>query len=89
MINQPKDLDQSSVEDDADEMREQTIADLTGDLDPADLYGVCALICDALYSGDPEEFAQSQVLRDLVETTQSNPEGVIEKIAEALWVDFG
>lgn len=84
-----RDLDQSDVENDAAEMRDRAVADLIGDLDPADLYGVCALICDAFFAGDAEEFAQSQVLHDLIETTQSNPDGVLEKISEALWIDFG
>lgn len=84
-----RDLDQSDVERDAEAMREAMISDLTGDFDPADLYGVCVLICDAFFSGDAEEFSKSQVLRDLIEMTQSNPNGVHGKIAEALEIDFG
>ena len=84
-----RDLDQSDVERDAEAMREAMISDLTGDFDPADLYGVCALVCDAFFAGDAEDFMKSQFIRDLIESTQSNPNGVHDKIAEALEIDFG
>ena len=84
-----RDLDQSDVERDADAMREAMISDLTGEFDPADLYGVCAQVCDAFFGGDVEEFMKSQFLNDLIQSTQSNPHRVHEKIGEALWIDFG
>lgn len=84
-----RDLDQSDVERDAENMREAMISELTEGFDPADLYGVCAMVCDAFFSGDAQEFAESRFLHDLIESTQSNPSGVKEKIEEALWIDFG
>lgn len=83
-----RDLDQSDVDRDAEEMKEQAISDLVGDLDPADLYGVCAMICDEFFSGDVEEFIKSHIAANLTQSTQSNPNGVLDRIAEALRMDF-
>lgn len=89
MINQHKDLDQSDYERDGDDAAEAMIAELTGGFDPADLFGVCALVCDALYSGDAQDFMKSQLCKDLIETTQSNPDGVHARLAEAMEIEFG
>lgn len=67
-----KDLDQSDVNADAEQMMQKEFEQWNEHIDPADLYTVIALIIDS--TGDsPETFIESALGRDIIESTQSNP----------------
>jgi hypothetical protein len=82
MTNQP-----TPPEDDAQDMIDAEIERLCGDHDPIPLIDVCAMICDR-EGGDVDDFMRSSILIDLVQGSQSNPNGVIEQIREALELLF-
>lgn len=93
MINQPKDLDQSDVDRDAREMRddmiEREVERLTGHHDPMPLIDICAMIVDSPeYGGDVDAFMKSDMIMELIHASQSNPDGVFEQIREALTLLF-
>lgn len=84
-----KDLDQSDVHLDAQEMMEREVARLTEHHDPMPLIDVCAFICDsAEFGGDVDEFMQSPICNDLISMSQSNPNGVEAEIRAALEILF-
>lgn len=84
----PKDLDQSDVIRDAEEMREAYILAQSEGTDPVDIITVATMVCDAYFSGNAAEFLISNFCRDLIQFSQSNPDGVHDKIANALHAQF-
>lgn len=96
MINQPKendmkDLDMSDVIADGERMREEQqereMERLTSHHDPIPLIDVCAMICDR-EGGDVDDFMRSSILQDLIQGSQSNPNGVEDEIRKALTLLF-
>lgn len=87
----PKDLDQSDYEADGrrahEEFIENRVAELTEHHDPIPLIDVCAMICDR-EGGDVDDFMRSSILEDLIQGSQSNPNGVMAQIEEALRLMF-
>lgn len=87
----PKDLDQSDYEADGrrahEEFIEREVERLTSHHDPLPLIDVCAMICDR-EGGDVDDFMRSSILIDLIQGSQSNPNGVMEEIEQALRLMF-
>lgn len=77
----------SDVLNDANTMREQYIASLTERHDPADLLSVFGLLLDAFYEGSQDriqEMMDFELAQNLIQFTQSNPNGVQDDIVQAL-----
>lgn len=87
----PKDLDQSDYERDGREAHfdfvEREVERLCGEHDPIPLIDVCAMICDR-EGGDVDDFMRSSILIDLIQGSQSNPNGVMGEIEQALRLMF-
>lgn len=86
-----RDFDQSDVDRDAqmmkDEMQDREMERLTSHHDPVPLIDVCAMICDR-EGGDVDDFMRSSICADLIQFSQSNPNGVHDEIREALHLLF-
>lgn len=82
MTNSP-----APLEDDAQSMIDAEVERLCGHHDPVSLIDVCAMICDR-EGGDVDDFMKSSILVDLIQGSQSNPNGVFEEIREALELLF-
>lgn len=69
--NPMKDLDQSDVNKDAEDMMTKEIEQLSEDLDGCDLYSIImVLVGEDIIDDDLD----SRVIKQLIHTTQSNPE---------------
>lgn len=79
MTNSPKDLDQSDVNSDAQDMMLQEMDRIDETMDPLSLYTVLAMWCDSI-GDDFEGFINSHTAKDIIRFSQSNLDGVHDKL---------